>query len=83
MSSAAKKIIRMIAMLAVTFTLILLAGYEEAKKEKRMEQQRQEAIDQVVRDYAKYARMKNEIGWVFTPDDTLHLNDTIKNRLDK
>ncbi len=48
-----------------------------------MEQQRQEAIDQAVRDYAKYARMKNEIGWVFTPDDTLRLNDTIKNGHDE
>lgn len=83
MSRKAKKIIRMIAMLAVTFTLILMAAREEAKKEKLMEQQRQEAIDQAVRDYAKYARMKNEIGWVFTIDDTLHLNDTIKSRFDK
>lgn len=78
-----KKIIRMIAMLAVTFILILMAAYEEVKKEKRMEQQRQEAIDQAVRDYAKYARMKNEMGWVFTPDDTLCINDTIKNGHDK
>lgn len=70
-------------MLAISFILILMAGYEESKKEKRMEQQRQEAIDQAVKDYAKYARMKNEIEWVFTIDDTLHLNDTIKSRFDK
>ena len=83
MSKKAEKIIRMITMLAVTLILILMAGYEEAEKERRKEQQRQEEIDQAMRDYAKYARMKNEIGWEFTPDDTLHLNDTIKNRLDK
>lgn len=56
MSRKAKKIIRVITMLTVTFTVILMAGYEEAEKERRKEQQRQEAIDQAVRDYANYAK---------------------------
>ncbi len=46
----------MIAMLVVTFTLILLAGYEEVEKEKRVEQQRQEEIDLTVREHANYAK---------------------------
>lgn len=53
---SAKKVIQNLAMLAVTFTLILMAIYNEVEIERRIEQQRREAIDQAVRGHANYAK---------------------------